>query len=184
MHKRSSPVTVTSWNQQGFGCFYRINIARKTCLILTRISSRFLVSQPGTGEMEYWNIYQSVAYSAEGPLCVLVWSFTTRSQIKYLSHLNKRRVPGLTERSHACECVSGCMRGDVSRALSGMIGVESRVAGVGCACQNGDMRLTSLSTHSQRLESDSAYPVRCGCWGGCSRQKSTVPDLMLQYAAR
>lgn len=51
----------------------------------------------------------------------------------------------------------------MSRALSGMIGVESRVAGVGCACQNGDMRLTSLSTHSQRLESDSAYPVRCGC---------------------
>lgn len=44
--------------------------------------------------MENWNIYQSVAYSAEGPLCVLVWSFTTRSQIKYLSHLNKKASAG------------------------------------------------------------------------------------------
>ena len=88
--------------------FKRINITKKTCLILARISSRFLVSQPGVWEMEYWNIYQSVAYSAEGPLCVLVWSFTTRSQIKYLSHLNKKGECRVSPSGsvYVCECVS------------------------------------------------------------------------------
>lgn len=111
MDKRSSPVPVTSWksaNEQGTGCFYWINIARKTYLILARISSRFLVSQPGVGEMEYWNIYQSVAYSAEGPLCMPVWSFTTCSQIKYLSHLNKKASAGsrpVVVRVHTRVCV-------------------------------------------------------------------------------
>ena len=69
--------------------FYRINIARKTSLILARISLRRISSHMGAAEMECWNIYHSIAYSTEGPLWVLVWSSATRSQIKYLSHLNK-----------------------------------------------------------------------------------------------
>lgn len=175
--KRSRSNLFKSANQQGTDCFYWINIARKTCLIPARISSRFLVSQPGVGEMEYWNIYQSVAYSAEGPLCVPVWSFTTCSQIKYLSHLNKKASAGscrVVVYVCVCVCVSECTSGDVSRVLSGMIGVESRAAGVCWACQDGDMRLTSLSTHSQRLESASAYPLCCGYWGGWTRQKETL----------
>jgi len=61
--------------------------------------------------MEYWNIYQSVAYSAEGPLCMLLWSFTTRSQIKYLSHLNKKASAGsLQVVECVCVCVCVCLR--------------------------------------------------------------------------
>lgn len=71
--------------------FFLVNkYCKETCLIPAQISCRFPVIQLGIGEIECWNIYQSVAYSAEGPLCMLMWSFTTRSQIKYLSHLNKK----------------------------------------------------------------------------------------------
>lgn len=109
--KKKSP------HQENPVCFSRINTASKTCLILTRIGSRFLVSQPGVGEMEYWNIYQSVAYSAAGPLCMLVWSFTTRSQIKYLSHLNKKAESWASLSARVCLRAWG-----ESHALSGVIG--------------------------------------------------------------
>lgn len=48
---------------------------------------------------------------------------------------------------------------EVNHAPSGMIGVESREAGPRRACQGGEMKLTSVSTHSRTLESSSGEPV-------------------------
>lgn len=136
--------------------FFLVNkYCKETCLIPARISCRFLVSQLGIGEIECWNIYQSVAYSAEGPLCMLMWSFTTRSQIKYLLHLNKKAS------AVSCRvgvCVPECMTRDKGREFSviRVVGVESQKVGAYRACQHEDMSLTSLSALSQRLESAQA----------------------------
>lgn len=131
---------------------------KETCLIPAQISCRFPDST-GVWEIECWNIYQGVAYSAEGPLCTLMWSFTTRSQIKYLSHLNKKAsaVSGPVG-----DCVSECMTADKGSRLCviGVVGVASLKVGAYWACQGGDMSLTSLSAPSEAGSAQAA--AACG----------------------
>lgn len=132
---------------------YLVNkYCKGTYLISAQISCRFPVIQLGIGEIECWNIYQSVAYSAEGPLCMLMWSFTTRSQIKYLSHLNKKANAVSRQ---VGECVPERMTRDKGSqfCVIGVVGVASQRMGAYWACQDEDMSLTSLSALSQRLES-------------------------------
>lgn len=86
---------------------------------------------------------------------MLMWSFTTRSQIKYLSHLNKK-ASAVSRRVGVC--VPECMTRDKESQfyVIGVVGVESQKVGVYWACQDEDMSLTSLSALSQRLESSQA----------------------------
>lgn len=100
-------------------CFFLVNkYCKETCLIPAQISCRFPVSQLGIGEIECWNIYLRVAYSAEGPLCMRMWSFTTRSQIKYLSRLNKKAS---VASRRAGACAPECMTRVASSVLSGWL---------------------------------------------------------------
>lgn len=164
-----SKVSIFKWTWVMLGCstllksthlvwlwLFLVNkYCKETCLIPGQISCRFPVIQLGIGEIECWNIYQSVAYSAEGPLCMLMWSFTTRPQIKYLSHLNKKASAVSRQ---VGECAPECMTRDKGRefCVIEVVGVASQKVGAYWACQDEDMSLTSLSALSQRLESAQA----------------------------
>lgn len=156
---------------------------RETCLIPAQIICRFPVIQLGIGEIECWNIYQSTAYSAEGPLCMLMWSFTTRSEVKYLSHLNKKASAA----SHRVgECAPECMTRDKGSkfCVIGVVGVASQKVGAYWACQDEDMSLTSLSALSQTGISpglSALQQTEHGVWvdaAGCScAHEQMAPNL-------